>query len=93
MPTRRDPTAAALRYDGSSDSPTLVASGKGLLAEKIVAAAREAGIPVREDVLLAEALSALEVGTHVPEELYQAVAEALVWAYALARRAAPANRR
>jgi len=83
MPTRKDATAAALRYDGSSDAPTLVASGKGLLAEKIVAAAREAGIPIREDTLLAEALSALDVGTQVPEELYQAVAEALVWAYRL----------
>ena len=86
MPTRKDATAAALRYDGSSDAPTLVASGKGLLAEKIVAAAREAGIPIREDTLLAEALSALDVGTQVPEELYQAVAEALVWAYRLSGR-------
>jgi flagellar biosynthesis protein len=86
MPTRKDQTAAALRYDGSSDAPTLVASGKGLLAEKIVAAAREARIPIREDTLLAEALSALEVGTSVPEELYQAVAEALVWAYRLSGR-------
>jgi flagellar biosynthesis protein len=86
MPTRKDQTAAALRYDGSSDAPTLVASGKGLLAEKIVAAAREARIPIREDTLLAEALSALDVGTQVPEELYQAVAEALVWAYRLSGR-------
>jgi flagellar biosynthesis protein len=86
MPTRKDQNAAALRYDGSSDAPTLVASGKGLLAEKIVAAAREARIPIREDTLLAEALSALDVGTQVPEELYQAVAEALVWAYRLSGR-------
>jgi flagellar biosynthesis protein len=56
------------------------------VAEKIVAAAREAGVPVREDRLLAEALAALELGTEVPEELYKAVAEALVWAYKLARR-------
>jgi flagellar biosynthesis protein len=86
MPTRKDQSAAALRYDGSPEAPTLVASGKGLLAEKIIAAARDAGIPVREDTLLAEALSALEVGTQVPEELYQAVAEALVWAYRLSGR-------
>jgi flagellar biosynthesis protein len=83
---RRDQTAAALRYEGTSDAPTLVASGKGLLAEKIVAAAREARIPIREDTLLAEALAALDVGTQVPEELYQAVAEALVWAYRLSGR-------
>jgi flagellar biosynthesis protein len=82
MSTRRQ-TAAALRYDGSSDAPTVVAAGKGPLAERILAAAREAGIPVREDALLSEALAALEVGTQVPEELYQVVAEALVWAYRL----------
>jgi type III secretion system FlhB-like substrate exporter len=43
-------------------------------------------VPVREDRLLAEALAALEVGTEIPEALYAAVAEALVWAYRLARR-------
>jgi flagellar biosynthesis protein len=86
MSAARKRTAAALRYDGASEAPTLVASGKGVLADKIVAAAREARIPIREDRLLAEALTALEVGTQVPEELYQAVAEALVWAYRLSGR-------
>ena len=83
---RQQQTAAALRYDGSSEAPPLVPCGKGHIAEKILAAAREAGIPIREDKLLAEALSALELGTPVPEELYQAVAEALVWAYRLSGR-------
>lgn len=84
MPTPRR-SAAALRYSGEG-APSVVASGHGHVAEKIVAAAREAGVPVREDRLLAEALAALELGTEVPEELYKAVAEALVWAYKLARR-------
>jgi flagellar biosynthesis protein len=86
-------TAAALRYDvGSSTVPTVVASGKGRLAERIVEIAREAGIPLREDAVLAEALAALEVGADVPPDLYQAVAEALVWAYRLsASRSAPAG--
>jgi flagellar biosynthesis protein len=83
MPTPRK-AAAALRYDGRG-APSLVAAGRGELAERILAAAREAGVPVREDRLVAEALAALEIGTEVPEELYQAVAEALVWAYRLAR--------
>ena len=78
--------AAALRYDGKSNAPTVVATGRGEVAERILAAAREAGVPVREDELLAEALAALELGTEVPPELYQAVAEALVWAYALSKR-------
>jgi flagellar biosynthesis protein len=84
QPQRR---AAALRYEGKG-APAVVAAGRGHLADKIVEAARAAGIPVREDRLLAEALAALELGTEVPEELYQAVAEALVWAHRLARPSA-----
>jgi flagellar biosynthesis protein len=88
-PDHRRRTAAALRYEGGSGAPTVVASGKGHVADKIVEAARAAAVPVREDRLLAEALAALELGTEVPEELYAAVAEALVWAYRLARRQPP----
>ena len=87
MPTPRQ-KAAALRYDakgGPDAAPRVIASGQGLVADAIVAAAREAGVPIREDALLAEALAALELGGEVPPELYQAVAETLVWAYALAR--------
>lgn len=91
MPTpERRRTAAALRYEGGGGAPTVVASGKGLIADRIVEAARAAAVPIREDRLLAEALAALDLGTEVPEELYAAVAEALVWAYRLARRTAPA---
>ena len=77
-------SAAALRYTGVG-APSVVASGRGHIAEKIIEAAREAGVPVREDRLLAEALAVLELGSEVPEELYRAVAEALVWAHRLAR--------
>ncbi|HET6175193.1 MAG TPA: EscU/YscU/HrcU family type III secretion system export apparatus switch protein [Gaiellales bacterium] len=87
MPTPRR-TAAALRYgkDEGAGAPLLVASGRGPVADAIVAAAREAGVPIHEDRLLAEALSGLELGAEVPPALYQAVAETLIWAYALARR-------
>jgi type III secretion system FlhB-like substrate exporter len=59
----------------------VVASGEGDLAERIVRAAREAGVPVVRDVPLARALVELEVGSSIPEALYQAVAEVLreVW--------------
>ena len=86
MPTPRKKRAAALRYEGTS-APKVVAAGRGLIAEKILAAAREAGVPVREDAALAEALSGLELGREVPEELWVAVAEALAWAYRLDVRA------
>jgi flagellar biosynthesis protein len=81
MPTPRK-RAAALRYVGTG-APKVVAAGRGLIAEKILAAAKEAGVPIREDEALAEALSGLELGREVPEELWVAVAEALAWAYRL----------
>ena len=79
--------ATALRYDGP-DAPRVVASGCNLVAEKILEAAREAGVPVREDAVLAQALETLELDTEIPPELYKAVAEALAWAYRLTGRAA-----
>jgi flagellar biosynthesis protein len=85
-PERRQARAAALRYRTGESAPALVASGRGHVADAILNAARAAGIPVREDALLVQALEGLEVGDDVPPELYQAVAEALVWAYRLAGR-------
>jgi len=80
------PRAAALRYQKGETAPALVASGRGHVADAILAAAEEAGIPVREDAVLVEALAHLELGDRVPPELYRAVAEALAWAYHLTRR-------
>ena len=91
MPLPRRATASALRYEGR-DAPRVVASGRGPSAERILELAREAGIPVREDAALAEALATLELGDAVPNELYAAVAEALVWAYRLSHREPPAPR-
>jgi flagellar biosynthesis protein len=89
-PRRR---AAALHYEPGAPAPKVTASGAGLIADRIVAAAREAGVPVRSDPALAEALSALELGRDIPEALWTAVAEALAWAYRLdsaaAQRRAP----
>jgi flagellar biosynthesis protein len=87
MSTPRKRRAAALRYEGKG-APKVVAAGRGLIAEKILAAAREAGVPIREDAALAEALAGLELGREVPEELWVAVAEALAWAYRLNAEAA-----
>ncbi len=80
--------ATALRYDPSGGgAPKVAATGRGLIAERIVEEALQAGVPVREDAALAEALSAMPVGHEVPEELWAAVAEALAWAYRLDVRA------
>jgi len=88
MPDERPRRAAALRYVEDTEAPEVVAAGAGAAARAIVEAARAAGVPVREDAALAEALAQLDVGRVVPPELYVAVAEALVWAYRLDARAA-----
>ena len=67
---------------GSMNSPTVVAKGKRLLAEKIKEIARENGIPVYENKPLAKSLYELvEVGSEIPESLYRAVAEILSYVY------------
>jgi flagellar biosynthesis protein len=84
MPDDKPPgkRAAALRYQGEG-APEVVAAGAGHVAARILEEARRAGVPVREDAALAEALAKLQLGTEIPPELYAAVAEALVWAYRL----------
>ena len=82
-PDHRRLRATALHYEPGARAPQVTATGSGLVAERIIAAAREAGVPVREDPALAEALSKLELGTDVPEALWKAAAEALAWAYRL----------
>jgi flagellar biosynthesis protein len=79
--------AAALRYEQGAKAPKVVATGRQQIAERIIEAAREAGVPIREDPALAQALAQLDLGDEVPAELWQAVAETLVWALRLDRRA------
>jgi flagellar biosynthesis protein len=73
--------AAALRYDGSGGAPKVVAAGRGEIAKRIIEEAKANGVPIRDDAALAESLARLEVSTEIPEELWVAVAEALVWAH------------
>ena len=90
MPDERESPkrATALRYVEGSEAPEVVATGRGEIARKILEAAEEAGVPVRRDPALVEALGKLEVGRTIPPELYVAVAEALVWAYRLDAKSA-----
>jgi len=71
--------ACALRYDETSgdQAPVVLAKGEGDLAERIVRAAHDYGVPVLRDVPLARALVELELGDAIPEALYEAVAEIL----------------
>lgn len=74
--------AAALRYDQERDrAPRVVASGRGALAEQILALAAEHGLEVRRDAALAQVLVQVPVGGEIPAEMYEVVAELLAAIY------------
>lgn len=76
-------TAVALAYDPLEDAPKVIASGKGALAEKIIDKAKESNVAVHQDDKLAQTLSKLEIGEMIPPELYEVVAEILVFVDAM----------
>ena len=76
-------SAVALEYDPSDEAPKIVATGKGILAEKIIEKAKESNVPIHQDSKLAGTLSKLEIGDMIPPELYEAVAEVLVFVDAM----------
>ena len=83
----RRKAAAALRYRREVDAaPRVTASGRGLIAQRILELAREAGIPIREDASLVEMLARLDVGSEIPPELYRIVAEVLAFVYRMDQR-------
>ncbi|RRQ24661.1 hypothetical protein D5687_00410 [Guyparkeria sp. SCN-R1] len=71
--------AIALSYDGT-DVPQVVATGQDELARRIIEVARESGVPAVEDPMLARALAEIDLGEHIPEALFRAVAEVLSYA-------------
>lgn len=75
--------AIALEYNPEEDAPRVIASGRGVLAEKIIERAKESDIPVHRDDKLAETLSRLEIGEMIPPELYEVVAEVLIFVDAM----------
>ncbi|USG67752.1 EscU/YscU/HrcU family type III secretion system export apparatus switch protein [Brevibacillus ruminantium] len=76
--------AVALRYQaGVMDAPTVVAKGKGYVAENLLKAAKENQIPIQEDPSLVEVLGKLDLHQQIPPELYQVVAEVLAFVYRL----------
>lgn len=72
--------AIALRYDGTS-APRVTAKGEGLIARQIIAAGKEHGIPLEQNVELTALLSRVQVNDEIPRELYTAVAQILAFLY------------
>ena len=61
--------------------PKIVASGRGAVAEQILALAFANGVKVREDADLMEILASLDVESEIPLEALAAVAEILTYVY------------
>lgn len=76
--------AVALKYDREREgAPRVTAKGKGLIAEQILALAREHQVHIHESPELLEVLIRLELGEEIPEALYRAIAEVIAFAYSL----------
>ncbi len=72
--------AAALKYEPGEDAaPKIVAAGKGEAAQSILNKAKESDVPVHKDKNLAHILSSMGIGEQIPQELYEVVAEILVF--------------
>ena len=72
--------AIALQYDGEN-APVVTASGEGDIAQEIIRIAKEHGVPLREDAMLAALLSELELGEEIPPLLYRVIAEVIAYTY------------
>lgn len=75
----KNKTAVALGYDPRDAAPKIIASGRGYLADKIMQSAKEHQIPFHKDEALADSLSKIEIGEYIPEELYEVVAQVLLF--------------
>ncbi|MDR1117343.1 MAG: EscU/YscU/HrcU family type III secretion system export apparatus switch protein [Oscillospiraceae bacterium] len=83
---KRGKRAAAIKYDPADHSaPVLAAFGEGFVAEKIIEAAEEAGVPVMPDPDLASMLARLSIGDEIPPSLYEVVAKVLLFVSELDR--------
>jgi len=71
--------AFALKYNPAETAPKVVAAGRGYLAEKILEKARDHNIPTYADPTLAEELAKVDIGDSIPPELYEVVAQILVF--------------
>lgn len=91
--TEPQPNSAVALVYKQDDLPRVVAKGKGAIADKIIAMAKTAEIPIHQDAQLNKALSALELNQPIPRELFAAVAQVLVFAYSLTGKSPPNHER
>lgn len=82
--------AVALTYTPGEAAPRVVAKGRGLIAQEIIARAREAGVFVHESPELVGLLMQVDLDERIPPQLYVAIAELLAWLYKVEARSLPA---
>lgn len=75
----KEKTAVAVEYVPGDRAPKIIAAGKGTIAERIIEKAKENDVPLYKDDKLSETLSKLKIGDMIPPELYEVVAEILVF--------------
>ena len=82
IPATKDALAVALAEGALPGmAPTVVAGGRGRLAEQILQIAFANGIKVREDADLAQLLATIDMEEEIPVEAFAAVAEILIYLY------------
>jgi len=69
--------AVALNYDPNEHAPKVVAKGAGVVAEKILENRQD--VPVYQDAQLVEELTKMDLGEHIPPDLYEVVAQVLIF--------------
>ncbi|MDX1346947.1 MAG: EscU/YscU/HrcU family type III secretion system export apparatus switch protein [Thiomicrorhabdus chilensis] len=86
--TLNQKVAVALEYEGKG-APLVTAKGAGLVAEQILEIAKQHNIPIKEDQQLVELLSQVELNQEIPEVLYEAIAQVLIFAYQINEKPIP----
>ena len=76
---KKQKTAVAVAYEPGDAAPKILAAGKVEVGERIIEKAKENDVPFYQDNKLAETLSKLQIGDTIPPELYDVVAEILVF--------------
>lgn len=92
VPVKPLQNAVAVTYQSKAGVPKVVAKGRGLIAEQIIARAREHGVFVHESKELVALLMQVELDDQIPPALYRAVAELLAWLYRIEAARTPGGK-
>lgn len=71
--------AVAIKYSSTDIAPKVIAKGQGFIADKIIEKANDGVIPIYKDEKLVDELSQVDIGSNIPPELYEVVAQVLVF--------------